>query len=104
MMKTTIPKLRRIVRKTLIESLNSNGLDPKHLEDLAEWISINSEAGMEEPYDAMIYSYIEACADSQPPEIVDYDFVAAHLDDILENHDSIEDIGGLITDPEAQEY
>lgn len=95
-MKTTIPKLRRIVRKALTESLNSNGLDPRHLEELADWISQASEDGMEEDYDTTVASYMEACADEGDP--VTQEFVERHLDDILENHDTIEDAGGLIID------
>lgn len=95
-MKTTMPKLRRIVRKALTESLNSNGLDPRHLEELADWISQASEDGMEEDYDTTVASYMEACVDEGDP--VTQEFVERHLDDILENHDTIEDAGGLITD------
>ena len=102
-MRTTIPKLRRIIRKTLTESMDARGLNQKHLDDLADWITQASEDGMEEDYETTIYSYIEACADSSPPEIVDYDFVSMHLDDILERHDSIDDVGGLICDPDVMD-
>ena len=102
-MKTTIPKLRRMIRKTLTEALNKDGLDPNHLEDLAEWIAINTEAGMEQGKEETINSYIEACADSRPPEIVDYEFVAAHLDSIIDKHPSIVDEGGFVIDLEARD-
>ena len=100
-MRITRQKLRRIIRKTLSESLNANGLDQRHLDDLADWISQASEDGMEEDYDTTVASYMEACADDGDP--VTKEFVEDHLDDILENHDSIEDVGGLICDPEVME-
>ena len=98
-MKTTIPKLRRIIRKTLTESIG--GLDQRHLEDLADWITTASEDGMEEDYATTVASYMEACADDGDP--VTQEFVEAHLDDILENHDSIDDVGGLICDPDVMD-
>ena len=98
-MKTTIPKLRRIIRKTLSEGLNSKGLDPKHTRDLEDWISQASEDGMEESYEGTVASYMEACADDGDP--VSQEFVEAHLDDILENHPSIEQQGGLVVDPDV---
>ena len=95
-MKTTIPKLRKMIRKTLAESLNSDGLDQKHLDDLADWITQASEDGMEEDYDTTVASYMEACADDGDP--VTQEFVEAHLDNILDNHESIENLGGSIVD------
>ena len=100
-MKTTIPKLRRIIRKTLSESLNSNGLDQRHLDDLADWISQASEDGMEEDYDTTVASYMEACADDGDP--VTQEFVEAHLEHILDNHESIDRLGDLIVDTDVQE-
>ena len=107
-MRITRQKLRRILRKTLSESLNANGstyrrdgIDQRHLDDLAGWISQASEDGMEEDYDTTVASYMEACDDDGDP--VTQEFVEAHLDEILENHDSIEDVGGLICDPEVME-
>ena len=61
-MKITIPKLRRIIRKTLAEGLNSKGLHPKHTRDLEDWISQASEDGMEETYEGTVASYMEAYA------------------------------------------
>ena len=101
-MKTTMPKLRQIIRKTLTEGLNSKGLDPRHLKELAEWVSINTGEGFEEDYDGTVASYMEACADDGDP--VTKEFVEAHLDDILENHDTIEDAGGLIVDYAQEKY
>ena len=103
-MKTTIPKLRRIIRTTLSEALNKNGLDQKHLDDLEDWISQASADGMEEDYDTTVASYMEACADDGDP--VTQEFVEGHLDEILKNHDSIEDAGGYITnyDVESEEF
>ena len=98
-MKTTIPKLRRIIRKTLTEA--TAGLDQRHLEELADWITTASEDGMEEDYDTTVASYMEACADDGDP--VTQEFVESHLNDILENHDSIDDIGGLICDPDVMD-
>ena len=95
-MKTTIPKLRKMIRKTMAESLNSDGLDQKHLDDLADWITQASEDGMEEDYDTTVASYMEACADDGDP--VTQEFVEAHLDNILDNHESIENLGGSIVD------
>ena len=100
-MKTTIPKLRRIVRKTLIESLNANGLNPKHLKELAEWIEINSDEGMEQGYEETIHSYIDACKDDG--EAVSYEFVERHLDHIIDKHPSIVDEGGFVIDLEARD-
>ena len=71
-MKTTIPKLRRIIRKTLTEA--TAGLDQRHLEELADWITTASEDGMEEDYDTTVASYMEACADDGDP--VTQEFVA----------------------------
>ena len=99
-MRTTIPKLRRMIRKTLTESLNADGLDPKHLEELAEWIAINSEDGMEQGYEETINSYIEAHKDDTG-ETVSYEFVERHLDNILDKHPSIVDEGGFVIDLEA---
>ena len=101
-MKTTMPKLRRMIRKTLTESLNANGLDPRHLEELAEWISINTEMGQEEDFDGTVASYMEACADDGDP--VSQQFVEDHLNHILKTHDTIEDAGGLITDYAQETY
>ena len=42
---------------------------------------------------------MEACADDGDP--VSQEFVEAHLDDILENHPSIEQQGGLVVDPDV---
>lgn len=97
-MKTTIPKLRRIIRKTLNESLNSDGLDQKHLDDLADWITQATEDGMEEDYDTTVASYMEACADDGDP--VSQEFVEDHLEYLLDNHDSIDRLGDLIVDTE----
>ena len=93
-MKTTMPKLRRIIRKTLSESLDANGLDQKHLDDLADWITQASEDGMEEDYDTTVASYMEACADDGDP--VSQEFVEDHLEHILDNHESIDRLGDLI--------
>ena len=100
-MKTTIPKLRRIIRKTLTESEYKDSIDERHLTDVADWITQASEDGMEEDYGTTVASYMEACADEGDP--VTQEFVEDHLDEILENHDSIEEVGGLICDPDAQE-
>ncbi len=102
-MKTTMAKLRRIVRKSLTETLNSRGLDPRHLEELAEWVSINTEAGQEEDYDGTVASYMEACADDGDP--VTQEFVEDHLDAILANdNNTIESSGGLIIDYAQEQY
>ena len=93
-MKTTIPKLRRIVRKTLVESLNANGIDQKHLGDLKDWITQATEDGMEEDYDTTVASYMEACADDGDP--VTQQFVEAHLEELLMNDGEIDDYGGDI--------
>ena len=100
-MKTTIPKLRRIIRQTLAESLNANGLDQNHLDGLADWVSINSENGMEQNYDETIRTYIEACADDG--EVVSYEFVERHLDHIIDKHPSIVDEGGFVLDLETRD-
>ena len=100
-MKTTIPKLRRMIRKTLAEALNSDGLDPKHLKELAEWISINSEEGMEQGYEETIHSYIDACKDDG--EAVSYEFVERHLDSILDKHPSIVYDDPFVLDLEARD-
>ncbi len=100
-MKTTIPKLRRIIRKTLTESEYKDWIDQKHLSELADWITQASEDGMEEDYDATVASYMEACADDGDP--VTREFVEDHLDELLENHDSIDDVGGLICDPDVMD-
>ena len=93
-MKTTIPKLRRIVRKTLKESLNANGMDPVHLSGLKDWITQATEDGMEEDYETTVASYMEACADEGDP--VTQEFVEDHLEELLNNDGEIEDYGGLI--------
>ena len=98
-MKTTMPKLRRIIRKSLSESLDANGLNQKHLDDLADWITQASEDGMEEDYDTTVASYMEACADDGDP--VTQEFVEDHLEHILDNHDSIDRLGDLIVDTDA---
>lgn len=96
-MKTTIAKLRRTIRKTLAEALNSRGLDPRHLKELAEWVSINTEMGQEEDYDGTVASYMEACADDGDP--VTQEFVEEHLDAVLQDdNNTIESSGGLIVD------
>ena len=102
-MKMTMPKLRRLVRKTLTETLNKDGLDPRHLEELAEWISINTEMGQEEDYDGTVASYMEACADDGDP-VTQIDVENA-LDHILDNDRfTIEDSGGMITDYAQEQY
>ena len=93
-MKTTIPKLRRIIRKTLSEGLNSKGLDPKHTADLKDWITQATEDGMEEDYDTTVDSYLEACMDEG--DTITRDEVIEHLEDLLQNDGEIEDYGDLI--------
>ena len=93
-MKTTIPKLRRIIRKTLSEGLNSKGLDPKHTADLKDWITQATEDGMEESYDTTVDSYLEACMDEG--DTITREEVVDHLEDLLQNDGEIEDYGDLI--------
>lgn len=93
-MRTTIPKLRRIIRKTLTEA--TGGLDQEHLKDLANWISRATEDGEEADYDATVDSYMTACAEEGSP--VTQEFVEEHLDNILDEHESIVDEGGLVLD------
>ncbi len=100
-MKITKQKLRRIIRRTLTESEYKDWIDQRHLDDLANWITQASEDGMEEDYDTTVASYMEACADDGDP--VTQEFVEDHLDEILENHDSIDVIGGLICDPDVMD-
>ena len=102
-MKTTMSKLRRLVRKSLTEALNSRGLDPRHLDELAEWISINTEMGQAEDYDGTVKSYMDACKDDG--EEVTQEFVEEHLDAILaDDKNTIEDAGGEILDYEQEQY
>ena len=101
-MRTTVPKLRRMIRRTISEAMNSRGLDSKHLEDLTDWITQATEDGMEEDYDTTVASYMEACADDGDP--VTQEFVEEHLDAILaDDNNSIEDSGGLIVNYDVED-
>ena len=53
---------------------------------------------MEESYDTTVASYMEACADDNDP--VTQEFVEAHLDELLDNHPSIEMQGDMVVDPD----
>ena len=93
-MRTTVSKLRRIIRKTLSEGLNSKGLDPKHTADLKDWITQATEDGMEESFDTTVDSYLEACMDDG--DTITREEVVEHLEDLLLNDGEIEDYGDLI--------
>lgn len=65
-MKTTIPKLRRILREVIKESFDSQQ-DQEHLSGLEKWIFQSTEEGMEESYEDTIESYMDACEEDGNP-------------------------------------
>ena len=93
-MRTTIPKLRRTVRRVIKEMAYDADRDQKHLKDLEDWIFQATEDEMEEDYDTTVASYLEACLDDG--ETIDENQVMAYLDELLENSDGVDLEGDLV--------
>ena len=98
-MKTTIPKLRRTVRRVIKEMAYDSDRDHKHLKDLEDWIFQATEDEMEEDYDTTVASYLEACLDDG--ETIDENEVMAYLDELLENSDGVDLEGDLVIHTDA---
>ena len=100
-MKTTIPKLRRTLRKVIKEMAYDSSRDQEHLKGLEDWIFQATEDEMEESYDRTIDSYLEACLDDG--ETIDREQVAAYLEELLENSDGVDMEGELVIHLDALE-
>ena len=100
-MKTTIPKLRRTLRKVIKEVAYDSSRDQEHLQGLEDWIFQATEDEMEESYDRTIDSYLEACLDDG--ETIDREQVAAYLEELLENSDGVDMEGELVIHLDALE-
>ena len=100
-MRTTIPKLRRTVRRVIKEMAFDSDRDHKHLKDLEDWIFQATEDEMEEDYDTTVASYLEACLDDC--ETIDENEVMAYLDELLENSDGVDLEGDLVIHIDALE-
>ena len=100
-MRTTIPKLRRTLRKVIKEMAYDSSRDQEHLKGLEDWIFQATEDGMEESYDRTIDSYLEACFDDG--ETIDREQVAAYLEELLQNSDGVDMEGELVIHLDALE-
>ena len=87
-MKTTLPKLRRTLRKVIKEMAFDSSRDQEHLKGLEDWIFNATEEGMEESYDTTIDSYLEACLDDG--ETIDRQKVEDYLEELLYPSDNTE--------------
>ena len=100
-MRTTIPKLRRTVRRVIKEMAFDSSRDQEHLKGLEDWIFQATEDEMEESYDGTIDSYLEACLDDG--ETIDRAKVEEYLEELLENSDGVDMEGDLVIHIDALE-
>ena len=100
-MKTTIPKLRRTLRKVIKEMAYDSDRDQEHLAGLKDWITQATEDGMEEDYDTTRDSYYEACMDDG--DTISVQQVEAYLDELLANDGDIDEYGDMIINVDLYE-